>query len=99
MAAAAHRSLSLKTEVTFSGDVRGEKVHAGGALPWDHPNSTPTPSSTVLGRSDVRQIHFLIKNLKIQLMSKRTPECTNMEVASVDMAVFIGWPTVRENNP
>lgn len=32
-------------------------------------------------------------------MSKRTPEYTYMEVASVDMAVFIGWPTVRENNP
>ena len=41
--------------------------------------------------SDSRHIHFSLKILKLQLMSRRTPENTNKEVVFADVAVFSQW--------
>lgn len=42
--------------------------------------------------SDSRHIHFSMKILKLQLMSRRTPEnTTNTEAVFADTAVFSQW--------
>lgn len=41
--------------------------------------------------SDSRHIPFSMKTLKLQLMSRRTPENTNTEVVFADTAVFSQW--------
>lgn len=66
-------------------------MRAEGGPYWEDPNSASITPGLGLGSAGLRQIHFSIKNLKIQLKAKRTTEYTDTEVVFVGIAVFIGW--------